>query len=66
MLTESKFINFTAHNTGNDGKGSLIIDLTEPWTSEGVAKYGKIVNKIIIIDTEEKFNALFKALSEMN
>ena len=64
MLTDTKFISFTVHNDARDGLGSMAIEIVEPWYT-GHDSTIKQNSRTIIIDSEEKFNYLFKALMEM-
>ena len=59
-----KFINFTAHNDARDGSGALVIEIVEPWYTDHQTIKTQF-RRTFVIDSEEKFIALYNALAQM-
>ena len=65
MFNDDKFITITVHNNARDGLGRMTIGLTEPWRDRNYKDGHNNYEKVLWIDTEEKFIKFYNALMKI-
>jgi hypothetical protein len=65
LFNEDKFITITTHNDARDGGGSMNIGLTSPWQGQEARNKDYKYERVIFIDSEEKFIKLYNTLLKM-
>lgn len=62
MFNDDKFITITVHNDSRESRGIMTIGLTEPWQNRNYRGGHNNYEKVLWLDTEEKFIKLYNAL----
>ena len=65
MMNDDKFITITTSNESRDNHGIMTIGLTKDWLNRDYDNSKSNYEKVLWIDTEEKFIKFYNALLEL-